>query len=59
MLAIETPFALLGNLDEYLDIEHHLQILLDYTRKNEKEITLIGESSHIMVTAKNSNIFFF
>lgn len=52
LLAIEGPLGLLGNVEEYLSNQDHLKIILDYTRKIEKETSLIGSSSHIMVIAR-------
>lgn len=52
LLAIEGPLGLLNSITEFLESEEKLKILLDYSRKIEKEINLIGSSSHIMVIGK-------
>ena len=52
LLAVEGPLGLLGNITEYLTDEEKINILLEYTRKIEKETSLIGASSHILVIAK-------
>ena len=52
LLAIEGPLGLLGNIGEYLSNEDHLKILLEYSRKIEKETSLIGTSRHFKDIAR-------
>ena len=51
LLSVETMLGLLGNITEYLNNESELNILLDFARKIEKETSMIGASSHILVIA--------
>ena len=52
LLAIEGPLGLLENIINYVSDQQNLEIFLDYAKKIEKETSLIGASSHIMVIAK-------
>ena len=52
LLAIEGPIGLMSTIPEFLESEEGIKIVLEFSRKIEKEQTLMGASSHIMVIAK-------
>lgn len=52
LIAIEGPFGHINSINEFLKQSDQLKLFLEFSRKIEKEMTLMGSSSHIMVIAE-------